>query len=107
MVMVSFNGMKNVLVPIGKAGRVVLPKEVRDELAINPGDLFSITIHGNQVTLSPNKEVCGFIRRGKALVFSSGEVDLLDTETVENVRNATRSESLSSVSKGLPSQKRK
>ncbi len=99
--------MKKVLVPIDKAGRVVLPKGVRDELAINPGDLLRITIRGNEVTLSPNKEACGFIKRGKALVFSSGGVDLLDNETVENIRNATRSESLSLISKGLPSQKRK
>src|SRR5512143_3450425 len=85
MVMVLFSGMKNVLVPIDKAGRVVLPKDVRDELAIHPGDLLRITIRGNEVTLSPNKEASGFIRRGKALVFSSGGVGLLDNETVENV----------------------
>ena len=97
--------MKDALVPIDKAGRVVLPKDVRDELAINPGDLLRITVRGNEVTLSPKKEVCGFIKRGKALVFSSGGVDLLDGETVENVRNATRGEVLSSVSKGLFSRK--
>lgn len=95
--------MKDVLVPIDKAGRVVLPKHVRDELAINPGDLLKITIHGNEITLSPNKEAYGFIKRGKALVFSSGGAKLLDNEAVETVRTEARSDLLSDITKGLPS----
>ncbi len=101
------NGMKKGLVPIDKAGRVVLPKGVREELAINPGDLFKVTIKGNEVTLSPNKEASGFIKRGKALVFSSGSADRLDNETVENLRTATIHGSLMAISKGLPAQKHK
>ena len=99
--------MKDVFVPIDKAGRVVLPKDVREELAIQPGDLLKISIHGNEVTLRPNKETGGFIKRGKALVFSSEGADLLDNETVENIRNAARTDLVSSFAKGLPSQKRK
>jgi AbrB family looped-hinge helix DNA binding protein len=107
MVMVLVDGMKDVFVPIDKAGRVVLPKDVRDELAIHPGDLLKISIHGNEVTLRPNKETGGFIKRGKALVFSSEGADLLDNEMVENVRNAARGALLNNFSKGLPLQKRK
>jgi AbrB family looped-hinge helix DNA binding protein len=99
--------MKDVLVPIDKAGRVVLPKDVREELSINPGDLLKITIRGNEVTLSPRKEPCGFIKRGHALVFSTGGTDLLDNETVENVRNAAHQDLLSAISKELPTRKRK
>jgi AbrB family looped-hinge helix DNA binding protein len=99
--------MKEVLVPIDKAGRVVLPKDVREELAIHPGDLLKVTVIGNEVTLRPSKEVCGFIKRGKALVFSTGETDLLDSKTVENVRDAARSESMLGFSKGLPPPHRK
>ena len=55
MVMVFLNGMKEVLVPIDKAGRVVLPKNLRQELAINPGDLLRISVHGNEMTLRPNR----------------------------------------------------
>ncbi len=99
--------MKDVVVPIDKAGRVVLPKDVREELSINPGDLLNVTIRGNEVALSPRREACGFIRRGNALVFSTGGADLLDNETVENIRNATHRELLSDISKGLPTPKRK
>lgn len=105
--MVLFFGMKDVLVSIDKAGRVVLPKEVRTELSINPGDLLKITIHGNVVTLSPNRETCGFIKRGSALVFSTGEADLLDNDTVENIRNAAHRGLINDISKGLPLPKRK
>jgi AbrB family looped-hinge helix DNA binding protein len=105
--MVLLNGMKDVLIPIDKAGRIVLPKDVRDELAINPGDLLKISIRGNEVTLRPSREASGFIKRGHALVFSSGEADLLDNETVEAIRADERRGLLSSQSKGFPSQKRK
>lgn len=93
--------MKDLLVPIDKAGRVVLPKVVRDELAINPGDLLKISIHGNEVTLRPNREAAGFLKRGHALVFSSGGADLLENETVEAILAEERGGLLSSVSKGL------
>jgi AbrB family looped-hinge helix DNA binding protein len=99
--------MEEILVPIDKAGRLVLPKGVRDELAINPGDLLQLTISGNEVTLTPRKEPCGFVKRGKALVFSTGQPDLLDNEMVERVRNAASRESLIDIAAGLSPQKRR
>ena len=99
--------MNDVLAPIDKAGRVVLPKRVRDELAINPGDRLKISIHGNEVTLRPTRETSGFVKRGRALVFSSGGTDLLDNETVETIRADERGSLLNSMAKGLPSHARK
>ena len=99
--------MKDVLVPIDKTGRVVLPRHVREELSINPGDLFKITIRGNEVTLSPTSERFGFIKRGHALVFSAGATDLLDNDTVESVRTATHQDRLRAIAKELPTRKRK
>jgi AbrB family looped-hinge helix DNA binding protein len=82
--------MNDLVVPIDKAGRVVLPKSVRDELAIQPGDRLKVTMHGNELTLSPTKDRSGFFRKGRALVFSSGEPDLLSTETVETIQTGER-----------------
>jgi len=107
MVMVITNGMEDRLIPIDKAGRVVLPKDVRDELAIKAGDLLKISIHGNEVTLRPSREAAGFMKRGHALVFSADGADLLDNETVEAIRNDERGGLVSSLSKGLPSQTHK
>ena len=97
----------NNLVPIDKAGRVILPKHIRDELAINPGDRLIISIHGNEVTLRPTREASGFVKRGRALVFSSGEADSLENQTVESVRAEERSNVLSNMVKGLSSSKGK
>ena len=99
--------MKDMLVPIDKAGRVVLPKHIRDELAIHPGDLLKISIHESEITLQPTGEVPGFIKRGRALVFSSGGNDLLQNETVEAIRADEQGNVLSTVAKGLSSRPRK
>ena len=67
------NGIKwyeDTLVPIDQAGRIVLPKNVRQELAIKPGDVFKVAIAGAAVTLTPSREKAGLVRKGKALVFS-------------------------------------
>lgn len=107
MVMVLFNGMKDVFVPIDKAGRVVLPKDIRDELAIQPGDLLKLSIRGNEVTLHPNRQAAGFVKRGRALVFSTGGTDLLEHDAVETVRTLEREGLRALISKGIPSPRRK
>jgi AbrB family looped-hinge helix DNA binding protein len=38
-------------VPIDKAGRIVIPKEIRDELRLEPGDILALTTEGDSVTL--------------------------------------------------------
>jgi len=84
--------MNDLLVPIDKAGRVVLPKHVRDELDILPGDLLKISVRGNDVMLCPKRTATGLVRKGRALVFSTGGDDMLHPETVVKVLAATRLE---------------
>lgn len=90
--MVLFNGMKDSLIPIDGAGRVVLPKDVREELAIKPGDLFKVSIHGSVVELTPNRELSGLVRKGKALVFSTTGPETLSAEKVDELLAASRQE---------------
>jgi AbrB family looped-hinge helix DNA binding protein len=90
MVMVSLYGMKDLMVPIDQAGRLVLPKNVRNELAIKPGDTLKVSIHGASVTLTPNRESTGFVRKGKALVFSSGGGEVLSQETADRALDKGR-----------------
>jgi AbrB family looped-hinge helix DNA binding protein len=100
--------MKKAVVPIDKAGRVVLPKDLRHELAIKPGDLLRISVRGNEVTLRPTRETSGFVRRGRAIVFSSGDgANLLDKETVESLLTNEREKTMTSVAKGLRPSKHK
>lgn len=103
MVMVHLNGMSDVVIPMDKAGRVVLPKHVREELAIKPGDRLKISINGNAVTLRPTNDQSGFIKRGRALVFSSEGAALLDNEAVETIRAAEHGSLLNRMAKGLAS----
>ena len=97
----------NVLVPIDKAGRIVLPKDVRQELAIKPGDVLRVGVHGLAVTLTPSKETTGFVRRGKALVFSTAGDEVLTVETVQNLLEREREEPSRRAAEGLAGTKRK
>lgn len=83
--MVLCNGMKDVLVPIDKAGRIVLPKNIRQDLAIQPGDVLRVASDGLAVTLTPNRQKTGLVRQGKALVFSTTDDEVLRLETVDNL----------------------
>jgi AbrB family looped-hinge helix DNA binding protein len=92
MVMVFFRGMKDTLVPIDQAGRIILPKHVRQELAIKPGDTFKVSVEGVAVTLTPNKERTGFVRKGKALVFSTLSNETLSEEVAQEILESGRAE---------------
>ena len=94
------------MVPIDQAGRVVLPKEVREELAIKPGDTFKVSIHGTSVTLTPNKESAGFVRKGKALVFSTTGGETVTQEEVAGVLEEARAERDEQSLSGLRGPKR-
>ena len=84
--------MKEMLVPIDQAGRIVLPKNVREDLAVKSGDLFKVCIHGTSVMLTPSKQTAGFVRKGKALVFSTRGGEWLSLETVNAALEEGREE---------------
>ena len=84
--------MKDMVVSIDQAGRIVLPKNVREDLAVKSGDLFKVCIHGTSVTLTPSKQTAGFVRKGKALVFSTRGSQLLTLETVNAALEEGREE---------------
>jgi AbrB family looped-hinge helix DNA binding protein len=106
MVMVLFCGMKEMLIPIDQAGRIVLPKGVREELAIKSGDKLKVSINGSSVTLTPTNEKAGFIRKGKAFVFSTKGQATLTNETVTKLVQAGREEREEATIAGLLKPKR-
>jgi AbrB family looped-hinge helix DNA binding protein len=99
--------MKEMTVPIDRAGRIVLPKDVREELAIKPGDTLKVSIHGSSVTLTPNKEAVGFVRKGYALVFSTAGQGGLNQETVNGILAETQDERHDPSLVGLRAPKRR
>ena len=42
-------------VTLDRGGRVVLPKKLRDELHLSPGDTLDLTVTGDEVTLRPRR----------------------------------------------------
>jgi AbrB family looped-hinge helix DNA binding protein len=82
--------MRNTSISIDGAGRIILPKDVREELAIKPGDTLKISVQGSSVTLTPDRQQSGLVRKSKALVFSNPDEEILSRETVERILKEQR-----------------
>jgi AbrB family looped-hinge helix DNA binding protein len=105
MEMVMRYGMSEIFALIDKTGRIVLPKQIRDELALNPGDVLVVSIHGPEVTLRLQKGSPGLADMGRALVFSAGNDLVLRSETVEQIIAQERNRSLNGIAAGLKGRK--
>jgi AbrB family looped-hinge helix DNA binding protein len=77
--------MKRLYVSVDKAGRILLPNKIREELSIQPGDAFTVSIKGKAITLTRYKAVGRFIKKGKALVFSTPHGPSINRETVQEI----------------------
>ncbi len=75
-------------VKVDKAGRMVLPKEVRDELQLAPGDMLDLVSGGGLVTLRPTRRM-GQMRKGRGVWVFSGGAPILAAET-DRVLDAIR-----------------
>lgn len=73
-------------VTIDRAGRVVLPKPLRDELHLSPGDTLDLTVKGDEVTLRPRRGATPLQKERGVWVFRTGE-PLTADETEETLRS--------------------
>jgi AbrB family looped-hinge helix DNA binding protein len=64
--------MNNRLV-IDKAGRIVIPKPLREELHLEPGDSLEMESTGEQITLRPVRGTGPLTKEHGVWVFHSGE----------------------------------
>jgi AbrB family looped-hinge helix DNA binding protein len=62
----------NTKVTLDKAGRVVIPKRLRDALRLAPGDTLSLESNGNEVTLRPVRSAAALRRERGIWVFRGG-----------------------------------
>ena len=61
-----------VCIPMDKAGRVVLPKAVRERLHLVAGDMLELELGGQQVSLRPRRcAPARIIREGKRAVWDA------------------------------------
>jgi AbrB family looped-hinge helix DNA binding protein len=75
---------------LGKAGRIVLPKQVRDELQLVPGDVLEVASAGERITLRPLRGT-GPLREKHGLWVSRAKGPLTHAD-VERARKNVRAE---------------
>jgi AbrB family looped-hinge helix DNA binding protein len=72
-------------VTLDRAGRVVLPKSLRDELHLAAGDTLDLTVKGDEITLRPRRGVTPLQKERGVWVIRTGE-PLTADETDETLR---------------------
>jgi AbrB family looped-hinge helix DNA binding protein len=82
----DYNGIVRNRVTLDQAGRVVLPKELRDELHLSPGDTLELSVHGEEVTLHPRRSASPLQKKQGVWVFSTGR-PMASDETAEALRD--------------------
>jgi len=73
-------------VTLDQAGRVVLPKALRDELCLSPGDTLDLTVNGEDVTLRPRRAATPLQKERGIWVLRTGK-PLTAAETEATLRN--------------------
>lgn len=82
------NGKVNTTVTLDKAGRVVIPKPLRDALRLAPGDELALESEGDRVTLRPLRSASALRKEHGIWVFRSGrKVTAAETDSaLESLR---------------------
>jgi AbrB family looped-hinge helix DNA binding protein len=75
---------------IDRAGRIVLPKPLRDELQLAPGDSLEIDSSGEEIRLRPVRGTGPLRKKRGVWVFRAGEA--LTASTVEKTMREVRDE---------------
>jgi AbrB family looped-hinge helix DNA binding protein len=75
---------------LDKAGRIVLPKTLRDELRLEPGDTLEIESSSDEITLRPMRGNAQLRKKYGIWVYRSGEP--LSQETADNTAREVRRE---------------
>jgi len=73
-------------VTLDRAGRVVLPKAIRDEMRLSPGDTLDVAVKGDEVTLRPRRGATPLQKERGVWVFRTGKPVTAD-ETGETLRD--------------------
>lgn len=88
----------NTRLVLDKAGRVVIPKPMREELHLEPGDSLEIESSGEQITLRPVRGTGPLTKEHGVWVFHSGEV-LPAAATDEMLREIREERDLANLGK--------
>lgn len=70
--MASYNGSMASMIAVDKAGRIVLPKAMRDELQLTAGDTLEAEVSGEKITLRPVRGNSPLRKKRGVWVYSAG-----------------------------------
>lgn len=85
----------NVRLTIDKAGRVVIPKPLREHLKLTPGDTLELETEGDRITLRPIHPTASLRKELGVWVYHSEPVntsipDLIEQEREKRIQEWTR-----------------
>jgi AbrB family looped-hinge helix DNA binding protein len=83
-------------VTLDKAGRIVLPKSLRDELRLEAGDTLEVEVSSDEITLRPSRGHAQLRKKHGIWVYRSGEPLTQATvdKTVQEVRQERENHNL-------------
>ncbi|HTS48276.1 MAG TPA: AbrB/MazE/SpoVT family DNA-binding domain-containing protein [Bryobacteraceae bacterium] len=84
---------------IDKAGRVVIPKPLREELHLEPGDALDLESAGEQITLRPVRGTGPLAKEHGVWVFHSGQ-PLRASATDEMLEQIRKERDLANLGQG-------
>ena len=81
---------------LDKAGRIVLPKPLRDELQLEAGDTLELESSGDEITLRPMRGHAQLRKKHGIWVYRSGEPlsQAVVEETVQQIRQERENHNL-------------
>lgn len=73
-------------ITIDKAGRVVIPKRLRQELHLGPGDTLQLESDGERITLRPLRPRATLKKEYEVWVYQGGPVNIAITDVIDRER---------------------
>ena len=83
-------------IPMDKAGRIVLPKPIRDRMRLRPGSTFAVEVHADHLRLRPLERDAPLVKDGGWWVHRGSTTD---AEALTSVVERHRGERLEDLAR--------
>jgi AbrB family looped-hinge helix DNA binding protein len=94
--------VKTETIQMDKAGRVVLPKPLREQFNLLPGDKLRLSVDGKGIRLEPTDVAGTLVRKGSLLVFRGGFSEPITTAKVDQLLREDRDDKSGQTTAKIP-----